>query len=83
MTTAELDSVIDRFRAGGRVEHTNPHAGERMVWWYEAEADRFIARTQGAWSADRTDHYTEDALRALLAPLPFTDWSGRDEVAEA
>ncbi len=69
MTTAELNIVIARFRSGRSVEFSNYHAGERIVWEYDAESERFRERTMGAWSEDRTEHYTEERLREKLAPL--------------
>lgn len=75
MTAEELNAVIDRFRSGGRVEFSNYHAGERIVWDYDATSDRFCRRTMGAWSEDHTEHYTEESLREKLAPLPYADWS--------
>jgi hypothetical protein len=79
VTAAELDAVIARFRAGGRVEYANYHAGERVTWWHEADTDLFVERTQHAWSdggGEQETRHTEAALRERIAALPFEDWSG-------
>jgi hypothetical protein len=74
MTGAELDEVIRRFRAGGGIEYSNYHAGERVTWRFAPDSEAFVERTQDVSGGDYSRQHTEDEFRAKIAELPFKDW---------